>query len=90
MFINPDTNKPYRQTVFTRLWNDIRTKAGLGEDFRFHDLRHTVASRLADRGVPVPIIQELLAHTDIKTTMRYVHNKKDHLAKAMAQLNSYN
>lgn len=87
VFINPETGKPPRE--YKRAWKTALKKAKI-ENFRFHDLRHTVASRLADRGVPVPIIQELLAHTDIKTTMRYVHNKKDHLAKAMAQLNSYN
>ena len=73
VFINPETGKPPRE--YKRAWKTALKKAKI-ENFRFHDLRHTVASRLADRGVPVPIIQELLAHTDIKTTMRYVHNKK--------------
>ena len=90
VFINPDTNKPYSQTVFTRLWNDIRTKAGLGGDFRFHDLRHTVGTRLAEKRVPVNIIKEVMAHTDISTTQRYIHFAENQLTSAMDVLNSYN
>ncbi len=54
------------------LWNDIKEKAGV-ENLRFHDLRHTVGTRLANAGVPVPVIEEILAHSDIRTTQRYMH-----------------
>ncbi len=40
---------------------------------RFHDLRHTCASHLAMKGVPIFKIKELLGHQDLKTTMRYMH-----------------
>lgn len=42
-------------------------------DIRIHDLRHTFASWLALNGVPIQQIQELLGHSDIRTTMRYAH-----------------
>lgn len=38
-----------------------------------HTLRHTFASHLAIKGVPIQIIQKLLNHKDIKMTMRYAH-----------------
>ena len=39
----------------------------------WHTLRHTFASCLAQNGVSIVIIKELLGHSDIKTTMRYSH-----------------
>lgn len=39
-------------------WNKIKEKAGVN-DFRFHDLRHTVGTRLAQKGVPVPVIKDI-------------------------------
>ena len=43
-----------------------------------HDLRHTFASHLAMEGVPIPIIQRLLEHSNIQTTMIYAHLSPDH------------
>ncbi len=60
------------------------------ENFRFHDLRHTVGTCLAQQNVPVPVIQQILDHSDIKTTMRYVHTANEQILSAMNKLNSHN
>lgn len=39
----------------------------------FHDLRHTLATRLAASGQPTRTIQEFLGHADSKTTQIYAH-----------------
>ena len=39
----------------------------------WHGLRHTFASHLAMKGVPIPAIKELLGHSTITVTMRYAH-----------------
>lgn len=39
----------------------------------WHTCRHSFASHLAMRGVPMKVIQELLGHASIVTTMRYAH-----------------
>jgi hypothetical protein len=43
------------------------------EDFHFHDLRHTFASRLIMAGVDIRTIQELMGHKTIAMTLRYSH-----------------
>ncbi|NIT60961.1 MAG: tyrosine-type recombinase/integrase, partial [Aliifodinibius sp.] len=43
------------------------------EDYCLHTLRHTFASHLALKGVPIQQISLLLGHKDIQTTMIYAH-----------------
>jgi integrase len=43
------------------------------EPLTFHQLRHTFCSRLADAGVPLPVIQDLAGHASITMTRRYTH-----------------
>ena len=49
------------------------------ENFRFHDLRHTFSTRLAQAGVDLYKISKLLGHEDIKMTQRYAHHCPDSL-----------
>ncbi|MEQ8909397.1 MAG: site-specific integrase [Vicingaceae bacterium] len=43
------------------------------EDFRFHDLRHTAATWLLQEGMPLDMVQRILAHTKVTTTTKYAH-----------------
>ncbi len=43
------------------------------EDFRFHDLRHTFGTRLADTGADPFVIAEVMGHSDLRMTKRYCH-----------------
>lgn len=89
VFLNPKTNKPYDKQVFQREWVALVKKAKI-EPIRFHDLRHTVGTRLAEIGIPINVIREYMAHSDIKTTMQYVHTASYQLQKAAELFNSYN
>lgn len=59
-----------------------REKAGI-QDLHFHDLRHTFATRLAQRGVELYAIQRLLGHKTIAMSARYSHHNVESLRKAM-------
>ena len=91
--LGPTTNEQY---VFAdrdgRPFGDVRTsfrnalkRAGIKE-FRFHDLRHTFASKLVMRGVDIRTVQTLLGHKDITMTMRYSHLSDAHLKEAVKKL----
>jgi integrase len=51
--------------------------------FRFHDIRHTFGTRAIDAGAPVSAVKEVMGHTDISTTMRYVHATEEGKRKAV-------
>jgi integrase len=55
-------------------------------DFRFHDLRHTFASRLAQNGVDPYAIQKLMGHKTFTTTQRYAHHYSESLRGGIRSL----
>jgi integrase len=61
-----------------RAFNIALNKTGI-QKFHFHDLRHTFATRLAQRGIDIYKISKLLGHQDIRMTQRYSHHCPDSL-----------
>ncbi|HEX3479397.1 MAG TPA: tyrosine-type recombinase/integrase, partial [Kofleriaceae bacterium] len=56
-----------------------------GVTMPWHSLRHTFGTECAARGVPVPVIKELMGHASIATTMRYVTVTSGQLDAAIRQ-----
>ncbi len=57
-------------------------EAGI-EDFRFHDLRHTFATRMLRQTGNIKLVSRLLGHASIETTNRYAHVLDDDLESAL-------
>jgi integrase len=73
---------PFTHDGWRQEWKRALTEAGI-EDFRFHDSRHTAATR-AQRAVGnVKTVQRMLGHKDIKTTLRYIRSDITDVRAAM-------
>ena len=62
-------------------------RAGI-EGLRFHDLRHTPATRMIESGGSIVAVCKILGHSDIKTTMRYTHPESS-LKEALENLANF-
>ena len=70
-----------------RKGKDVKDKDGeivmvLTPNIRIHDLRHSFASILVSGGASLPLIGQMLGHTQVSTTQRYAHLYDDPLRKA--------
>lgn len=86
VFVNPATGKRY--VDIKKSFNHAVKLSGL-KKFRFHDLRHTFATRLIEKGVDIVVVKELLGHASINTTMIYVHSDAERKAKAIDIIDLY-
>ncbi|WP_294181157.1 site-specific integrase [uncultured Schumannella sp.] len=69
-------------------WDGIVARLGL-PDLTRHGLRHTGATWMADAGVPLHVLQDILGHASMETTRGYLHPDDRHLASAAEQANAF-
>jgi integrase len=76
----PSHRRPGRPVEgLRRAWARAKKAAGLPDDLRIHDLRHSFASALANAGTPLNEIGTVLGHTQLATTTRYAHHSPQRL-----------
>jgi integrase len=81
-----EQGEPFHGKYLERRLAEACTRAGLRK-IGWHTLRHTFASHLAMKGVPLNAVQTLLGHSNITTTMRYAHLAPSTLRAAIDMLN---
>ena len=65
--------RPLTDSTAEKAYRKAVRKAGIRKGGNIHTLRHSFATHLIEAGVDVTIVQKLLGHTSVLTTMRYVH-----------------
>lgn len=67
----PDT--PYSSRSIQQVFRSAMKKAGINKNIGVHGLRHSYATHLLEMGTDISLIQKLLGHNDIKTTLLYTN-----------------
>ena len=82
VFFRIQKRKLHQETI-SKQFKDIVRKSNLNEKIHFHSLRHSFASLLAQKGISLYIIKELLGHEDLATTQIYSHLQQQNLQDAV-------
>ncbi|MBI5846516.1 MAG: site-specific integrase [Nitrospirae bacterium] len=84
-YVFHDNGKKLYDRKVQRAFRGALKEAKIG-NFHFHDLRHTFASYLRQKGVDLHAISTLLGHKDLRMTKRYAHLNVDSLRRAVSVL----
>jgi len=75
------------KAVQTAFKNALR-KSGVKKDVGIHSLRHSFATHLMEQGVALPVIQQMLGHTSLRTTSIYLHVQEYSVATIKSPLDT--
>lgn len=79
-------NIPYSKDFITRSFKKVVRELNLDDKVHLHTLRHSAASAMAQNGVSLFVIKEILGHEDLATTQIYSHLQRENLNQAIKVL----
>jgi site-specific recombinase XerD len=86
LFEGSAAGSQYSTRSVQEVMQSAKTKAGVMKPGGVHSLRHSFATHLIEKGTDVTMIQKLLGHNDIKTTLIYLHTTNKDLLKVISPL----
>jgi len=87
VFLSSNGNPYKRHDSLKQAFNGALRRANI-TGLRFHDLRHTAATRMIESGASIVAVSRILGHADLKTTMRYAHPENS-LKEAVENLGNF-
>ncbi|RYD72376.1 MAG: integrase, partial [Sphingobacteriales bacterium] len=90
LFEGQEKGGAYSTRSLQEILQQAKTKAGIVRPGSMHSLRHSFATHLLEKGTDVTMIQKLLGHSDLKTTLIYLHTSNKDLLNIISPLDSLN
>jgi integrase/recombinase XerD len=86
LFPGADPLQPIARGTAQNIFYRAVAKAGLPDKGGIHCLRHSFATHCLENGVEITVVQRLLGHASLMTTMRYLHVRAERLAQIQSPL----
>lgn len=88
LFEGQQAGNPYSPTSLRRVVKRGAKAAGIAQKVTTHTIRHCFATHLLESGTNIRLIQELLGHRDIKTTLIYTHVSQTSASSVVSPLDT--
>jgi site-specific recombinase XerD len=86
IFENPNKYK-YCKNYVSKYFKNVLRSLNFNEKYHFHCLRHTFITNLIKSGVNINYVKEIAGHSEIATTMNYIHISTNDLREAVNKIN---
>jgi site-specific recombinase XerD len=85
IFVNPNKYK-YSKNYVSKYFKNVLRSLNFNEKYHFHCLRHTFITNLIKSGVNINFVKEIAGHSEITTTMNYIHISTNDLREAVNKI----
>lgn len=82
--------QPFTADYVSKQFKQAVLRAGLSDRIHFHTLRHSYGSLLANENCAITVVKDLMGHSDIRTTLKYLHSNIFDLRKSLTIINHIN
>ncbi|MBK8552808.1 MAG: tyrosine-type recombinase/integrase [Ignavibacteria bacterium] len=77
----------FNKDTISKKFKEVLRAVNFPEKFHFHCLRHTFITSLIKSGVNINYVKEIAGHSEIQTTMNYIHIITNDLREAVNKIN---
>lgn len=88
LFEGERIGRPMNVDSISAVFRRLKSKAKVRDDAHCYSLRHSFATHLLEDGVDIRVIQKLMGHEEITTTVIYLQVAKEFIAKVASPLDS--
>jgi site-specific recombinase XerD len=81
------SERPVGESSLQKAFGRAVQASGVRKRAHVHTLRHSYATHLVESGVPLPLVQEYLGHSDLSTTAVYTHMTRELRDAALDPIN---